>query len=101
MLEKLGAECVVAENGRAAVEFALAGHFDLILMDCQMPEMDGFEACRRIRGAGVGTRIVALTADAVPGERERCLEAGMDDFLTKPVDFERLAAMVARAAPQG
>jgi CheY-like chemotaxis protein len=70
------------------------GDFDLILMDVQMPEMDGFEACRAIRGmeAGTGrhTPIVAMTAHAMTGDRERCLEAGMDGYVSKPVTAEGL-----------
>lgn len=94
MLEKLGAVCTVAIDGRAALEAATAEEFDLILMDCQMPEMDGFEATREIRRAGVSTPIVALTARAITGEKEKCIAAGMDGFLTKPLDFRLLAEVV-------
>jgi PAS domain S-box-containing protein len=96
ILEKFGCRVDVARNGREAVAMAERFPYDLIFMDCRMPEMDGFEASREIRSRGsVGARvpITALTAHAVAGAREECLEAGMDDFLTKPVrpaDFERV-----------
>ena len=63
----------------------------MIYMDCQMPEMDGFAATRELRARGVGTPIVALTANAIAGDRERCLEAGMDDYIAKPLRVEELA----------
>src|SRR6185503_10876305 len=87
MLRKLGHEVRIAVNGREAVDLCAGESFDLILMDCMMPEMDGFEATRAIRAAaGEAARvpIVALTANAVAGDRERCLEAGMDDYMAKP-----------------
>jgi PAS domain S-box-containing protein len=100
LLEELGYATATAENGRQAVEAVAHGGFDLVLMDCHMPEMDGFAATAEIRRReGVGGRrtpIVALTADALSGDAERCLAAGMDDYLTKPVTLERLAAVVAR-----
>jgi CheY-like chemotaxis protein len=73
--------------------------YDLVLMDCQMPEMDGFTATGAIRqseSAGRRTPIVAMTAGAMPGDRERCLDAGMDDYLTKPVDVEKLRQVLDR-----
>jgi two-component system sensor histidine kinase/response regulator len=94
MLERLGLRMDVAANGREAVEMCGLIPYDLVLMDCQMPEMDGYEATREIRrrqGAG-GRRmsILAMTADAMAGTRERCLEAGMDDHIAKPVKLEDL-----------
>ena len=94
MLERLGHVVEVAVNGRDAVERARAGTFDIVLMDCQMPEMDGWAATARIRAAMVGRRripILALTANASEADRQRCLEAGMDAHLSKPLKFERLA----------
>jgi PAS domain S-box-containing protein len=88
VLRKLGLTPELAVNGLEALEAAKARTFDLILMDCQMPEMDGFEATRRIREQEGGTRhvpILAMTANAMSGDRERCLEAGMDDYLAKPI----------------
>jgi PAS domain S-box-containing protein len=100
MLEKLGASVEIARNGHEAVEWALGADFDLILMDCQMPEMDGFEATRLVRAGPSprsGVTIAALTANAMSGDRERCLAAGMDDFLAKPIDSEKLAGLLGRA----
>ena len=94
MLEKLGCEIDMAENGKEAVELAEKSTCDLILMDCQMPEMDGFEATARIRHREGGQRhvpIVALTANAMEEDRKRCLSVGMDDFLTKPIKRAKLA----------
>jgi len=105
MLELLGANAVVANNGREAVEhLVVENEFDLVLMDCQMPEMDGLEATRRVRaheaGNGQHLPIVALTANAMVGDREQCLEAGMDDFLSKPFQLRELAAAIQRWCPE-
>jgi PAS domain S-box-containing protein len=101
LLAKLGCEAVVVPDGACAVESSRDGRFDIILMDCQMPVMDGFEATRRIRAQqGAHTPIVALTAGVLDGDRQRCLDAGMDEFLAKPVrveDLERILAWVALA----
>jgi CheY-like chemotaxis protein len=100
LLEELGYATATAENGRQAVEAVARGGYDLVLMDCHMPEMDGFAATAEIRRREeVGSRhtpIVAVTADALSGDAERCLAAGMDDYLAKPVTLERLAAVVER-----
>jgi PAS domain S-box-containing protein len=99
MLRKLGYEDVrLAGNGVEAFELAMAQPFDLILMDCQMPEMDGYEATRRLRAAGCTSTIVAMTANAIKGDRERCIEAGMNDYLTKPIDLKVLRGILARWA---
>ncbi|MBM3989436.1 MAG: response regulator [Planctomycetes bacterium] len=97
-LARLGACAVHASDGVRAVELAATHDFDVILMDCQMPDVDGFEATRRIRALG-GPRakvpIVAVTANALTGDRERCLAAGMDRYLAKPVRREELALLLA------
>jgi CheY-like chemotaxis protein len=103
LLVKLGHRPAVAPNGAAAVAAFLAARgagapYDLVLMDVHMPESDGIAATRRIRAAEAGgqrTPIIALTADALSEDRDACLAAGMDDFLTKPLDRERLAAVLA------
>jgi CheY-like chemotaxis protein len=92
-LERLGCSVVVADNGELGVRAYLSDSFDLVLMDLQMPVMDGFTATRRIRDAEgwrARTPIIALTANAMTGQLERCLAAGMDGFLTKPLDVARL-----------
>jgi signal transduction histidine kinase/CheY-like chemotaxis protein/HPt (histidine-containing phosphotransfer) domain-containing protein len=104
MLEIIGCTAEVAENGRAAVQAFLKGGFDLVLMDVQMPEMDGFQAAgeiRRIEARRGGQRlpIVALTANAMQGDRERCVGAGMDDYLSKPFTLEQLREVIARWRP--
>ena len=105
MLEALGIACQVVDNGRLAVERVLKEPFDVVLMDCQMPEMDGFEATTEIRARQREGRlhgalpIVALTANAVQGDRERCLAAGMDDYLGKPFTLEQLANTLRRLLP--
>jgi PAS domain S-box-containing protein len=91
ILEKLGAAVTIAENGEAAIAALTNATFDVVLMDCQMPVLDGYEATRRIRGGAAGVQasklpIIALTAHALGGDRDRCLAAGMNDYLTKPID---------------
>jgi len=94
------------ENGRQAVEAVRQRPYDLVLMDCHMPELDGFAATAAIRrdeaSQGRRTPIVAVTADALAGDAEKSLAAGMDDHLTKPVTLERLATALERwVAPNG
>jgi CheY-like chemotaxis protein len=95
LLERLGAKVTIADTGMAAIERLSLSSFNVVLMDCQMPELDGYEATRRIRkgAAGEAARtvpIIALTANALSGDRERCLESGMDDYLVKPINPEAL-----------
>jgi len=101
LLQKAGLQVELAENGRIALEKALgaqqAGHpFDLILMDMQMPEMDGYEATRKLRASSYARPIVALTAHAMPSDREKCLAAGCNDYLAKPVDRKQLWGTLAK-----
>ncbi len=101
MLESLGCSVSVVGDGRAAVAARAAGAYDLVFVDLHMPEMDGFEATAAMRSAerrseARRTPIVALTANAMPGDRERCLAAGMDDYLGKPFLREQIAAVVER-----
>ncbi|HEX6733554.1 MAG TPA: ATP-binding protein, partial [Azonexus sp.] len=101
LLGKLHCRCTSAVNGAEALARLAAEPFDLILMDCQMPVMDGFEATRRLRAGEAGALaaslpVIAMTANAMQGDREQCLAAGMDDYLAKPVSRDELAAALTR-----
>jgi signal transduction histidine kinase/ActR/RegA family two-component response regulator len=101
-LQRLGFEAVLVNDGAAAVEAVAREDFDAVLMDCQMPEVDGFEATARIRRAQpvhLRVPIIALTANAMQGDRERCLAAGMDDYLTKPLRVQELEETLVRWIP--
>ncbi len=104
MLEKRGHQVVVTLNGKEALAALQKDTYDLVLMDVQMPEMDGLEATRLIRGLELGTgfhqRIIALTAHAMVGDRERCLEAGMDGYLTKPLRPQDLDQLLESYTPR-
>lgn len=98
-LSRLGFEADITSDGREALEAVKTRRYGLILMDCMMPEMDGYEATREIRafeGEHSHTPIVAFTADTTHSCRERCLEAGMDDYLTKPIDMGLLRKALGR-----
>lgn len=103
LLERLGHQVHVAENGQAAVQAWRTGKYDLILMDWQMPVMDGQEATKLIRKEEANSQqhipIIAMTAAAMKGDRERCIEAGMDDYLSKPIDPDTLSETIQRHAP--
>ena len=102
MLERLGLGADVAADGREAIQSFSRQPYAAILMDCQMPELDGFEATARIRArevTGHHTPIIAMTAAAMRGDRERCLAAGMDDYLSKPITIESLQAVLERWLP--
>ena len=99
-LRKAGLKVEAANNGQVAMDLALAAWrsgepFDLILMDMQMPVMDGYEATTRLRQAGYKGSIIALTAHAMPEDRKECLDAGCDEYATKPIVLERLLALIA------
>ncbi|HMF61847.1 MAG TPA: response regulator, partial [Vicinamibacterales bacterium] len=103
LLQRAGWTVVTVTDGAAAVARAAAERYDLILMDCEMPGMDGYEATAAIRrgeGTARHTPIVALTATAMQGDRERCLAAGMDDYVSKPIDVHTLTAVLNRFGPQ-
>ncbi|HVG23559.1 MAG TPA: response regulator [Thermoanaerobaculia bacterium] len=103
-LQRLGHVCVVAASGAEALEAVCRQSFDIVLMDIQMPDMDGYEATRRIRQmSGPVSRIpvVAITAHALAGEREKCISAGMNDYLAKPVSLEQIGAVIRLWASKG
>lgn len=105
MLKKMGLRADVVANGREAINALQISPYELVLMDCQMPEMDGFEATRSIRHEGSKVRnplipIIAMTASAMEGDRERCIKAGMSDFIGKPVQQRELAEKLARWLPK-
>ena len=95
-LERKGFEVAMATDGRQGVEMAQAGVYDLILMDMSLPEVDGWEAARQIRAAPAtkAVPIIALTAHAMAGDRDKALEAGCDDYDTKPIELERLLGKI-------
>jgi PAS domain S-box-containing protein len=107
-IRKTGAEVTIVENGEQAVELALTGQFDIVLMDMQMPVMDGIEATRTLRAKGYCGAIIALTANAMREDRDACIEAGCDGFLTKPINRDLFGEMLVKhlrhdsvsAAPQ-
>ena len=104
LLKKRGYEVTIADNGREAVDLVKRSEFDVVLMDVQMPEVDGFEATAMIRAmetmATKRLPIIAVTAHAMEGDRQRCLDAGMDDYVSKPMDPEKLEAAIVRWSGQ-
>ena len=97
ILEKLGCTCEIAVNGVECLRLLEEQTFDLVLMDCMMPEMDGLEATRQIRASGANYAsipIVAFTANDIADELQKCLDAGMNDYMSKPVNIERLTEVL-------
>lgn len=103
LLKAIGFDCHIANNGRHALELMQRIPYALVFMDCQMPELDGFEATRAIRKSEIRTGkhipIIAMTAHAIEGSREQCLAAGMDDYISKPIDSERLQQLTDKWLP--
>jgi CheY-like chemotaxis protein len=99
MLCKLGVDVVIAENGNQALQKALSQSFDLILMDMQMPHMNGYEVTDTLRQRGYKTPIVALTAHAMKGDDQKCIDAGCDGYLTKPIDHRELTRIIGKYLP--
>ena len=99
MLERMGCTVEVASNGEAAIEAAIRSdaNFDLVLMDCRMPRLGGIEATRDLRARNISIPIVALTANAADQDRDLCLEAGMNDFVPKPLTLPTLGRLLLRA----
>ncbi|MEK6553601.1 MAG: response regulator, partial [Bdellovibrionota bacterium] len=99
-LQNLGAQINSAYDGREGVESALKNSYDVVLMDVQMPQMDGHQAARKLRSLGYTRPIVALTAHAMSEERAKCLDSGFNDFLTKPIQRDLLVDTLARYIPK-
>ena len=95
-LKMMGLDSEVANNGKEGVEKATRDHFDVVLMDVQMPELDGFEAVQLLREKQYSRPVVALTAHAMKGDRERCLEAGFNEYLCKPVNRLKLQECLSK-----
>jgi CheY-like chemotaxis protein len=96
----MGFTVTAAKDGKEAVEKATRKRFDLIFMDMQMPNMNGYEAAGVLQGKGIETPIIALTAYAMKGDREKCLSAGCDDYLSKPVNRDELLQVIHRYLPK-
>ena len=97
ILEKLGCTCEIAANGVECLRLLEEQTFDIILMDCMMPEMDGLEATQKIRASGAdyaNIPIVAFTANDIAEDRQKCLDAGMNDYMSKPVNIDRLTQVL-------
>ncbi len=101
ILERYGLEVVVVDNGKEAIEKARQESFDLILMDIQMPGLNGLEATKKLREEGITTPIVALTAYAMPEDRDKCMAAGCDDYISKPIDQDELRRVLKKYVPAG
>ena len=96
LLQKMGLDVSLADDGISAVQMCEAETFDVILMDRQMPNMNGYEATRQLRSKGITTPVVAVTANAMMGDEEKCLEAGCDGYISKPIDRTRLTEIIGQ-----
>ena len=96
LLEKMGFKVTIAEDGNKALQKALTQSFDLILMDIQMSIMNGYEATEALRKEGISTPVIALTANAMKGDREKCITAGCDDYISKPIDQDELRRVLKK-----
>ena len=95
LLKKLGCSCEIANDGLECIDMLAQGQYDMILMDCMMPNMDGLEATRKIRASGnTQLPIIAFTANAMASDQQACLEAGMNDFIDKPIDMKRIISLL-------
>lgn len=101
LLEKMGMEVTLVDDGAEAVELLGSETFDMILMDIQMPKMNGYEATRFLRQQGIDTPIIALTANAMKGDKQKCLDAGCDEYLSKPLRKEQFSAMLSKYLATG
>jgi signal transduction histidine kinase/CheY-like chemotaxis protein len=102
LLKSKDLTCDIADNGKEAYEACILKNYDIVLMDCQMPIMDGYEATEKIRSSEIEkirrTRIIAMTANAMEGDKEKCLRAGMDDYISKPINFDLMFSMIGTSA---
>ena len=94
LLKKAGIDAVVVENGQQVIEAALKDEFDLILMDIQMPVINGFEAVKKLREDGSNMTIVALTANSMEGDEQKCIDSGFDGYLSKPINKDKLISVL-------
>ena len=101
ILKRYGLEVVIADDGKEAVEKTLQESFDLIFMDIQMPVLNGLEAAKKLREEGITTPVVALTAYAMPEDRDKCMAAGCDDYISKPIDHDELRRVLSKYIPAG
>lgn len=99
LLNTMGLEVTIAADGNEVLQKAFTRQFDLILMDIQMPYMNGYEATKALRKEGITIPIVAQTAYAMKGDDNKCLEAGCDDYLAKPIDHSQLVAVLGKYLP--
>ncbi|MEN8126457.1 MAG: response regulator [Planctomycetota bacterium] len=96
LLQKVGLEVTLADNGAEAVEQCASQTFDIILMDMQMPSLNGYDATRQLRSQGVQTPIIAVTANAMAGDEQKCIDIGCDGYLSKPIDRNKLNELIGQ-----